>query len=82
MTDENAPYPELPNRTRVWVLLELEHNTDHADAKLFVSEFLDTRELQDAIRERAFGFGRDLRVTAAHSNLDLDSLQARAREEQ
>ncbi len=62
-------------RTRVWVLLELEHNTDDADAELFVSEFLHEGVLQDHIHGRAFDFGRELDVTAAHSDVDLESLQ-------
>jgi hypothetical protein len=81
MADENDPYAAWPTRTLVWVVLEIEHNTDHADAELFVSEFLQKGELQQAIQERAAGFGRELRVTDAHSDLDVESLQERAREE-
>jgi hypothetical protein len=62
-------------KTRVWILLELEHDADEADVEDLVSRVLDTGEFQDAINERAQITGPELRVTAALSDLDSEPLR-------
>ena len=67
-------------RTRVWVLLELEHGTNDADAEELVSKVLDNGALQDAINDRGQLVGPAVQVTAALSDLSPEPLQHWAEE--
>jgi hypothetical protein len=70
---EPAAQPEM-KRTFVWALLELEHDTDEADADLYVFEALDNGVFKDTLKARARDFGSSLRVLAVQTDLVLMQL--------
>ncbi len=69
-----APSPGI-KRTKVWIVLEIEHDTYDEDLDLLVFQVLDMDIFQDALHDHGRSRCRNVNVTTAFSDVDLERLQ-------